>query len=257
MLKSIIFYLQLIFLLVLIIGGLFWILNPEDPKYEPAIVTFAFVFEAILMILQRYCNKIEHFLYLISLRLRNGWLLTDPKFVGVELLTTRDLVNVPKQIQTLIDEILINEADQLIESKLVVHFYHEPMDLQNESILESNKLLLERGIRILWVHNSSNVDFEQCLKDTIAVKHLRLCCFKRMPEKLKRVPINFTVVSPSFQHRNLIFMRLPGDNTINFGVKIVDNSVLAKNFNQLALECLKSLKVKEVPACWVNAFNIC
>ena len=167
---------------------------------------------------------------------------------------------VPHQINEMIEELLMNECENLDAFKLVVHFYHEPMDLEEPSILESNRILLEKGIKILWVHNSSNDNFQIKILNKIESGQADLCCFKKMPKHFKNIPINFTVVSPFNDSFNLIYIRLPGDSSIKFGIKIQSHKDLSKLFNNIAIKCLSKLDKRENSGSWnkliVHAQNL-
>lgn len=175
-------------------------------------------------------------------RLYRGWLLTSPEKIGVELLTQHDFPKIPGEIEGLLKKSIAGKITDFSRMKVVVHFYHEPKDLEPKyrSIYESNKVLLDRAFRILWVHNKGN-DFSSAMLAKIPEELKKYCRFLKMPKNLQLIPINFTVIAPHHDDNTLTYVRLPGHRDIKFGIKIEEVDELAIKFNQLALYCLASL----------------
>ncbi|WP_089729273.1 hypothetical protein [Candidatus Thiosymbion oneisti] len=177
-------------------------------------------------------------------RAYRGWLLTSPERIGVELLTEHDFPKIPKEIDKLLSKSINKKVANLKRLKVVVHFYHEPKDLIYEyrSIFESNRVLLERAYRILWVHDKGN-EFERGILAKVPDSSNQYCRFlemKNLPE-LRLIPINFTVIAPHYDDNTLTYVRLPGHRDIKFGIKLEEVDDLAVKFNQLALYCLAAL----------------
>jgi len=175
-----------------------------------------------------------------------------PSRIGVEILTENDYTKTPNEIDNLLSRI-DQKKDDPSRLRVVVHFYHDPKDLEPEyaSIFEANKILFERGFRLLWVHDRG-VEFKRGIlarlsnelsKSLIEVE--RYCRFLPIPKELSLIPVNFSVIAPHHDDNSLTYVRLPGHSNIKFAIKIAEIDELAVRFNQLALHCLSKIDQDE------------